>query len=128
MGVHAQRDVLGVATHLDRKHRFGDEVAGVRPDHAGAEQAAGRFVEQQLVSILTGPSRPVLHYLPNRLVWLGLSPRLREPTECSLPLSTWTSHENRKFLFFKELELTRSSPVFGTRFRFALRPQEGHRS
>ena len=48
MRMDGQADVLGVAAHLDRQRRLGDEVAGVGADDAAADQAAARLVPQRL--------------------------------------------------------------------------------
>ena len=80
-----------------------------------------------IVSILTGPRRPVLRHVPNRLVWLGLFPRMRGPSEWSLPPSKLAPHTKGKYLLLGRLEATRSSPGLGVRFRFALKLPMGHR-
>ena len=47
----------GVAAHLDRERRLGDQVAGVRADDAAADQPLGRLVEQQLGHALVASQR-----------------------------------------------------------------------
>ena len=48
MGVDGQADVGGVGAHLDGQGGLGDQLAGVGADHAGADEALVRLVEQQL--------------------------------------------------------------------------------
>ena len=54
----------------------------------------------QYVSILTGPLRPVLHWVPNPVFWLGVFPRLREPTVIRLESDSQPSCLNEKIVIF----------------------------
>ena len=57
MGMDGEADVLGVAAHLDRQRRLGDQVAGVGADDAAADQPAARLVPQRLGQALVAPER-----------------------------------------------------------------------
>src|SRR3989304_6414685 len=48
MGMNAKADVLHVGAHFQRQHQFGDQLAGGHADDAGAEDALGRLVVEQL--------------------------------------------------------------------------------
>jgi len=48
MRMDGQAQVGSVAAHFDGKGHFGDEIAGVRPDDAAADDSARGRVEQQL--------------------------------------------------------------------------------
>ena len=48
MRMHGEADVGGVAAHLDRQRDLGDQVPGIGPDDAGADDAVRGLVEYQL--------------------------------------------------------------------------------
>ena len=52
-----EADVFGFGAHLDRQRRLGDEVAGVGPDDAAADQPLGLFVPQGLGQALVASER-----------------------------------------------------------------------
>ena len=55
--MNGEADVFGFRAHLDRQRRLGDEVAGVRPDDAAADQALGLLVPQGLGQALVAAER-----------------------------------------------------------------------
>jgi hypothetical protein len=50
-------NIFGIDVHLDGQSRFGDDIAGVRPDNPAPQKAMAFRIDQELCHALVPPER-----------------------------------------------------------------------